>query len=75
MIEDNELNAEILTELLKIEGVECTICENGEEILKAFEQSSPGDYDMILMDVQMPVMRQRRQSAEVPMNWQRRSEA
>ena len=54
--EDNELNAEILTELLKIEGAECTICENGEEILKAFERSAPGDYDMILMDVQMPVM-------------------
>ena len=54
--EDNELNAEILTELLKIAGAECTICENGEEILKAFEQSAPGDYDMILMDVQMPVM-------------------
>ena len=54
--EDNELNAEILTELLKMEGAECTICENGEEILKAFEQSAPGDYDMILMDVQMPVM-------------------
>ena len=54
--EDNELNAEILTELLKIEGAKCTICENGEEILKAFEQSAPGDYDIILMDVQMPVM-------------------
>lgn len=54
--EDNELNAEILTELLKIEGAECIICENGEEILRAFEQSAPGDYDMILMDVQMPVM-------------------
>ena len=54
--EDNDLNAEILTELLKIEGAECTICENGERILEAFEQSAPGDYDMILMDVQMPVM-------------------
>ena len=54
--EDNELNAEILMELLKIEGAKCTICENGEEILKVFEQSAPGDYDMILMDVQMPVM-------------------
>ena len=54
--EDNEINAEILTELLKIEGAECTICENGEEILKSFEQSVPGEYDMILMDVQMPVM-------------------
>ena len=54
--EDNELNAEILTELLKIEGAECTICENGKRVLETFEQSVPGDYDMILMDVQMPVM-------------------
>ena len=54
--EDNELNAEILMELLKIEGAECIICENGERVLEAFEQSAPGDYDMILMDVQMPVM-------------------
>ena len=54
--EDNELNAEILIELLKIEGSECTICENGERLLNTFEQSAPGDYDMILMDVQMPVM-------------------
>ena len=54
--EDNELNAEILMELLKIEGAECTICENGKRVLEAFEQSAPGDYAMILMDVQMPVM-------------------
>ena len=54
--EDNEINAEILTELLKIEGAECTICENGKMVLETFEQSVPGDYDMILMDVQMPVM-------------------
>ena len=54
--EDNELNAEILMELLKIEGAECTICENGKRVLEAFEQSAPGDYDMILMDVQIPVM-------------------
>ena len=54
--EDNEINAEILMELLKIEGAECTICKNGEELLKAFGKSAPGDYDMILMDIQMPVM-------------------
>ena len=71
--EDNELNAEILMELLKLEGAECTICENGKRILEAFEQSVPGEYDIILMDVQMPVMRQRRQSVEVHMNRQRRS--
>ena len=57
--EDNELNAEILMELLKIEGAECTICENGKRVLEAFEQSAPGDYDMILMDVQMPVMNEK----------------
>ena len=54
--EDNSLNAEILTELLRIEGAACKICENGEQIVDAFEQSAPGDYDIILMDVQMPVM-------------------
>ena len=54
--EDNELNAEILMELLKIEDAECIICENGKKALETFEQSAPGDYDMILMDVQMPVM-------------------
>ena len=45
-----------MTELLKIKGAECTICENGEKVVKTFEQSVPGTYDMILMDVQMPVM-------------------
>lgn len=54
--EDNELNAEILTELLKIEGASCEICCNGEECVRLFEQSEPGAYDMILMDVQMPIM-------------------
>ncbi len=54
--EDNELNAEILRELLRLEGASCTICTNGEELLHAFLLSAPGDYDMILMDVQMPVM-------------------
>ena len=54
--EDNELNAEILEALLESEGATCTICENGQEVLEAFEKSKPGDYDMILMDVQMPIM-------------------
>ncbi len=54
--EDNSLNAEILTELLKVQGAECTICDNGAKAVETFEQSSPGDFDMILMDVQMPVM-------------------
>mgnify|MGYP000464832401 CR=1 FL=1 len=56
MLRISKLNAEILMELLKIEDAECTICENGEKVLETFEQSAPGDYDMILMDVQMPHM-------------------
>lgn len=54
--EDNELNAELLSELLKMEGVECTICEDGKRTLEMFEKSNEGTYDVILMDVQMPVM-------------------
>ena len=54
--EDNELNAEILKELLHMEGAECVICPNGRTVVENFEKSAPGDYDMILMDVQMPVM-------------------
>ena len=54
--EDNELNAEILAELLNMEGADCVICPNGQEVVDAFGKSSPGDYDMILMDVQMPLM-------------------
>ena len=54
--EDNELNAEILMELLTMEGVTCKICEDGEKVVAAFERSAPGTYDLILMDIQMPVM-------------------
>ncbi|MCH5161258.1 MAG: response regulator [Clostridiales bacterium] len=54
--EDNPINAEILIELLDIEGAKCTIAENGQLAVEAFEKSEPGTYDMIFMDVQMPVM-------------------
>ena len=54
--EDNELNEEILKELLHMEGAECVLCPNGRAVVEKFEKSAPGDYDMILMDVQMPVM-------------------
>lgn len=54
--EDNELNAEILTEMLDMEGARCELAVNGEEALEKFSKSVPGYYDMILMDVQMPVM-------------------
>ena len=54
--EDNAINAEILEMLLKANGASCTICSNGQEIVDAFANVKPGEYDMILMDVQMPVM-------------------
>lgn len=54
--EDNDLNAEILTELLDMEGARCELAVNGKEAVEKFSQSEPGYYDMILMDVQMPVM-------------------
>ena len=54
--EDNELNAEILKEILRMYDAECTICSDGEEIVRIFEKVKAGEYDAILMDVQMPKM-------------------
>lgn len=54
--EDNEINAEILSELLNIEGVSCEIVENGKIAVERFADSEEGKFDAILMDVQMPVM-------------------
>ncbi len=54
--EDNELNAEILTEMLDMEGARCELAVNGREAVERFTSSAPGHFDMILMDVQMPVM-------------------
>lgn len=54
--EDNDINAEILSELLDMEGASCEIAENGQLVLERFERSAVGEFDAILMDVQMPVM-------------------
>lgn len=55
--EDNEINAEILIELLsEIPGLTCVVTENGQEAFDRFTGSAIGEYDIILMDVQMPVM-------------------
>ena len=54
--EDNELNAEILSELLVMEGATCDLAENGQIALDMFKASEKGQYDIILMDIQMPVM-------------------
>lgn len=52
--EDNELNSEILLDLLLMRGASCRICHDGVEVVEAFKLTSPDDYDLILMDVQMP---------------------
>lgn len=54
--EDNDINAEILSELLDIEGATCEIAENGKLALERFERAAEGEFDAVLMDVQMPVM-------------------
>jgi CheY-like chemotaxis protein len=54
--EDNEINAEILAEILSIEGASCEVAENGQIALERFKNSKEGEFSAILMDVQMPVM-------------------
>ncbi len=54
--EDNEINAEILAELLELEGASCEIVENGRLAVERFQRSEQGEFDAVLMDVQMPVM-------------------
>ena len=54
--EDNDLNAEILRSMLDLKGASCVICSNGKQVVEAFEESEPDQYDAVLMDVQMPVM-------------------
>ncbi|MCM1543421.1 MAG: ATP-binding protein [Blautia sp.] len=54
--EDVELNAEVLLEILKMEGFETALAQNGQEALDLFAQSGIGEFDIILMDMQMPVM-------------------
>ncbi|MDE6690812.1 MAG: response regulator [Clostridia bacterium] len=54
--EDNELNAMVLNELLNMVGAKCVVKPNGKEAVEEFEHSLPGQYDCILMDIQMPVM-------------------
>ena len=56
LVEDNELNAEIASELLSDAGLEVDTAEDGEIAVKKMEESAPSRYDLILMDVQMPKM-------------------
>ena len=56
LVEDNELNQEIALEMLSLNGVEADVADNGVQALEKFENSPEYYYDLIFMDVQMPVM-------------------
>ena len=56
LVEDNELNREIAMEILNEYGFLVDTAENGAVAVEKMKKSSPGDYDLVLMDVQMPVM-------------------
>ena len=55
-MEDNELNREIAYEILNEYGFVVDKAENGQEAMNKLYASKPGDYDLILMDIQMPIM-------------------
>lgn len=56
LAEDNFLNMEIATELLTMEGASVTPVPNGQEAVDTFSASRPGDFDAIILDIQMPVL-------------------
>ena len=56
LVEDNELNHEITIALLESTNAEIVTAENGQEAVELFDRSEPAYYDLILMDIQMPVM-------------------
>jgi len=56
LAEDNELNAEIATEILNMTGLKVEHAENGQQAVDMFAASEPGYYDVVLMDIQMPIM-------------------
>ena len=56
LAEDNELNMEIAEFILRNEGAEVTKAWNGQEAVELFRKSEPGEFDVILMDIMMPVM-------------------
>ena len=56
LVEDNELNREIAQEILREYGFQVDTAENGEVAVEKVSTAAPGSYDLVLMDVQMPVM-------------------
>ncbi len=56
LVEDIELNQEIAVEMLSVTGVQVEVADNGAQAVEMFEASEQGYYDLVLMDIQMPVM-------------------
>lgn len=56
LVEDNELNSEIAIAILNEYGFQVHTAENGAEAVEKIRNSAPGDYELVLMDIQMPVM-------------------
>ena len=56
LVEDNELNTEIAIEILSEYGFVVSTAENGQEVVEMVSSAKPGTFDLVLMDIQMPVM-------------------
>ena len=56
LVEDVEINQEIVTEMLSVTGIKVDVANNGAEAVQKFKESSEGYYDIIFMDIQMPIM-------------------
>ena len=65
LVEDNEINLEIESEILQGLGFSIDTASDGNEAVKMVEQSQPGDYDIVLMDIQMPEMNGRQATAAI----------
>ncbi len=56
LVEDNELNIEIAMEILKMFELEVTLASNGKEAVEIYQSREAGSFDIVFMDIQMPVM-------------------
>ena len=56
LAEDNPINSLVARELLRMIKLDCDLAENGKEAVEKFSNAAPGTYDLILMDIQMPIL-------------------
>ncbi len=65
LAEDNDLNAEIAVTMLEMQGIHVERVLNGQQAVDRFQETLPGTYDLILMDLQMPVKNGLEATAEI----------